>query len=97
MNEKDFDVIVIGGGPAGLISAGISGSLGANVLLLEKNIKVGKKLLLTGKGRCNITNADFNLRSLTEKYGDNGKFLYHAFSVFGPRETINFFNKIGVK
>ena len=57
---------------------------------------MGKKLLLTGNGRCNLTNAEFNLKELVKNY-NNGEFLFHAFSVFGPRETINFFEEIGVK
>jgi predicted Rossmann fold flavoprotein len=95
--KKEFDVIVIGGGPAGLISAGRAGELGSSVILFEKNKTLGKKLLLTGKGRSNITNANFNLKELTKKYGKNGKFLFHSFSFFGPKEVIDFFNKRGLK
>ncbi|MCK4919004.1 MAG: NAD(P)/FAD-dependent oxidoreductase, partial [Candidatus Pacebacteria bacterium] len=51
-----YDIVVIGGGPAGMIAAGRAGELGARVLLIEKNRKLGTKLLITGKGRCNITN-----------------------------------------
>ncbi|MDP2864447.1 MAG: NAD(P)/FAD-dependent oxidoreductase [bacterium] len=95
--ENNFDVAVVGAGPAGMIAAGRAAELGARVILIEKNNKSGKKLLLTGKGRCNITNAEFNLRKLVENYGKNGKFLFHAFSVFGPKDVIDFFEKLGLK
>ncbi len=101
MAEKDtkskdnkFDVAVIGAGPAGIMAAGQAASSGAKVILIEKNKQFGKKILLTGNGRCNITNAEFDLRKLTQNYGKNGNFLFHAFSVFGPKETIEFFNKL---
>jgi predicted Rossmann fold flavoprotein len=104
MAEKDtkskdnkFDVAVIGAGPAGMMAAGQAAKLGDKVILIEKNKQFGKKILLTGNGRCNITNAEFNLRKLTQNYGKNGNFLFHAFSVFGPKETIEFFNKLGLK
>ena len=92
-----FDLAVVGAGPAGMMAAGTAAESGAKVILIEKNQELGKKLLLTGNGRCNITNAEFNLRKLVENYGKNGKFLFHAFSVFGPKEVINFFKGLGVK
>ncbi|MBU3964257.1 NAD(P)/FAD-dependent oxidoreductase [Patescibacteria group bacterium] len=95
--ENDFDVAVIGAGPAGMIAAGRAGELGAKVILLEKNKKPGRKLILTGKGRCNFTNAEFNLNKFVENYGKNGKFLFHSFFVFGPQKVIKFFEKLGVK
>ena len=67
-----YDLIVIGGGPAGIMAAGRAGETGANVLLLEKNSKIARKLLITGKGRCNITNTGLNLKNLTDKFGSNG-------------------------
>jgi len=98
MAKKDkFDVAVIGGGPGGMLAAGVAAESGARVVLLEKNKELGKKLLLTGNGRCNILNAEFNLKKLTENYGKNGKFLFHAFSVFGPKKTISFFNSLGIE
>ena len=94
--EKEYDVVIIGGGPAGMM-AGIKASEGgASVLILEKNKSLGKKVLLTGGGRCNLTNAEFNLRELIKHY-NNGEFLFNIFSVFGPKETIEFFEKIGLK
>lgn len=95
--EDKFDVAVIGAGPAGMMAAGAAAESGAKVILLEKNQQLGRKLLSTGNGRCNITNAEFNLRKLVENYGKDGKFLFHAFSVFGPKEVIDFFEELGVK
>lgn len=95
--EDRFDVAVIGAGPAGMMAAGAAAESGAKVILIEKNKKLGKKLLLTGNGRCNITNAEFNLRKLVGNYGKGGEFLFHAFSIFGPKEVINFFKGLGVK
>ena len=92
-----YDVAVIGGGPAGIMASCIAAESGAKTILIEKNKELGKKLLLTGNGRCNITNAEFNLRKLVENYGKGGEFLFHAFSVFGPKEVISFFDEIGVE
>jgi len=95
--EDKFDVAVVGAGPAGMMAAGVAAESGAKVILLEKNKQLGKKLLLAGNGRCNITNAEFDLRKLVENYGKDGEFLFHAFFVFGPKEVINFFEKIGIE
>lgn len=92
-----FDVAVIGAGPAGIISAIKAAATGAKVILVEKNYILGKKLLITGKGRCNLTNAEFDLKKLIKHYGPNGKFLWHAFHLFGPAEVIDFFNNLGLK
>ncbi len=94
---KKFDVAVIGGGPAGIMSAIVASEKGAKVAIIEKNSSLGKKLLLTGGGRCNFTNAEYDLRQLVQKYEDNGKFLFHAFSVFGPKQVIEFFTKLKVE
>ena len=96
-NKTIFDVAVIGGGPAGFMAAGRAAELGKKVVLLEKNKKPGRKLVLTGKGRCNIANAEFDLRKLVENYGKKGQFLFRAFYNFGPQKTIEFFEKWGVK
>jgi len=92
-----FDIAVIGGGPAGMMAAGRAAELGAKVVLIEKNETLGKKLLITGKGRCNFTHNEFDIRKLAEKFGRNGRFLYSALSVFGAREVIDFFESRGVK
>jgi predicted Rossmann fold flavoprotein len=92
-----YNVAVIGGGPAGMMAAGRAGELGASVILLEKNSKLGIKLLMTGGGRCNITNQAIESRKLVDSYGKNGKFLFSALSGFGVSEVIDFFQSRGVK
>jgi len=96
-DDQVFDIAVIGGGPAGMIAAGRAAELGAKVVLMEKNEVLGKKLLLTGKGRCNFTHNELDIRKFTEKYGRNGRFLYRALAVFGVKEVIDFFESRGVK
>lgn len=91
-----YDIAIIGAGPAGLMAGIRAGELGAKVILLEKNKRPGLKLLTTGGGRCNITNAIWSAKELAEKYGSNGKFLISAFNKFGAQEIINFFNDRGV-
>jgi predicted Rossmann fold flavoprotein len=90
-----WDVIVVGGGASGLMAAGRAAELGARVLLLEKMGRAGIKLGLTGKGRCNLTNAG-DLPSFIERYRHNGKFLYNAFSRFFHEDLIAFFNARGL-
>ena len=89
-----FDIIVVGGGPAGLIAAGHAAEYGRNVLLLEKNRNPGEKLRLTGGGRCNITNAEFDTRAFLAHFGDAAKFLYSPFSRFAVRDTFEFFENL---
>jgi hypothetical protein len=92
-----WDVIVIGGGPAGMMAAGKAAENGAKVILIEKNDTLGKKLLLTGGGRCNFTNSELDPRKFIEKYKDSGKFLFSAFSKWGVKETLEFFHERGIK
>jgi hypothetical protein len=92
-----YDIAVIGGGPAGMMAASRAAELGAKVVLIEKNETLGKKLLITGKGRCNFTHNEFDIRKFTEKFGRNGRFLYSALTVFGVRKVIDFFESRGVK
>lgn len=80
-----------------MMAAGRAAEAGADVLLLEKNAGLGRKLLLTGKGRSNITRAEFNSKELVKKYGKEGDFLLYPLSVFGVKETIDFFEKKGLK
>ncbi len=95
--NKIYDVAVIGGGPAGMMAAIQAAGFGAKTVLLEKNDILGKKLLLTGGGRCNFANNESDLRTLVINYGATGPFLFHAFSEFGPKETIRFFNDLGIE
>ncbi|MBL7053580.1 NAD(P)/FAD-dependent oxidoreductase [Patescibacteria group bacterium] len=92
-----YDLIVIGGGPAGIMAAGRASETGANVLLLEKNSKIARKLLITGKGRCNITNTGLNLKNLTDKFGSNGKFLLTGFNEFNDKDIVKFFEERKLK
>ena len=94
MKEKAkdiWDVIVIGGGPAGMMAAATAARGGKRVLLLEKNPSLGKKLLITGGGRCNVTNNKPDVRTLAEQYKGGSKFLFSLFSQFGVKETIDWF------
>jgi predicted Rossmann fold flavoprotein len=93
---SDKKVVVIGGGAAGMLAAATAGSRGIDVILIEKNEILGKKLLITGKGRCNITN-DCDIEELIENVPVNGKFLYSAFYTFTNIDVINLFNKLGIK
>jgi predicted Rossmann fold flavoprotein len=95
--ENIFDVVIIGGGPAGLMAACTAGASGAKVLLLEKNDELGKKLLISGGGRCNLTNANPNQREFVSKFGKKGNFLFTPLSIFGVEKTIKFFNDLGLK
>lgn len=89
-------IIIIGGGPAGMFAAIAAAEAGENeVLLLEKNEKLGKKLYITGKGRCNITNAS-DMEVLFANVVTNTKFLYSAFYACDNRSVINFFEKNGL-
>jgi len=89
-------VAVIGGGPAGIMAAGIAAQRGSEVVLLEKNERLGKKILISGKGRCNITN-DTDIEGLIENTPGNGNFLYSAFYTFSNQDLIGFFNELGLK
>ncbi|MCE9541582.1 aminoacetone oxidase family FAD-binding enzyme [Candidatus Kaiserbacteria bacterium] len=91
-----WDVAVIGGGPAGMMAAGRAAELGARVVLLEKNPTPGKKLLITGGGRCNVTNAEPDVRKMLAKYKSGGKFLASPFSLWNAQSTVDFFEKRGV-
>ncbi|MDE2030958.1 MAG: aminoacetone oxidase family FAD-binding enzyme [Patescibacteria group bacterium] len=86
-----YDVIVIGGGAAGLMAAGTSAGLGKKVLLLEKNKSLGKKLKITGGGRCNITNGEEDIHKFLKAYEEGGDHLYSPFSKFNNKDTFKFF------
>ncbi len=92
-----WDVAVIGGGPAGMMAAGKAASLGSKVILIEKNETLGKKLLITGGGRCNLTNAELDIRKFLSNFKDSDKFLFSAFSQFNSKDTLDFFNSHGME
>lgn len=92
-----YDVAILGAGPAGLIAAGQAGQRGKNVILIEKNKKVGRKLDITGGGRCNITNATFDNREMLANYGDKAKFLHSVFAQHSVSDTFKFFNQLGIE
>jgi predicted Rossmann fold flavoprotein len=93
----NFDLVVVGGGPAGMMAAGRAASLGLKVILLEKNNSLGIKLLITGKERCNITNSISDKKQFVTQYGPNGKFLFSAIFNFDSSSVINFFEALEVK
>ncbi len=90
IDVKD-DVIVIGGGASGMMAAGRASERGLKVLLIEKNKELGKKLSITGGGRCNILNAEDDTKKLLENYGDASKFLHSSFAQHGMKDSMKFF------
>ncbi len=89
-----YDVIVIGGGPAGMFAAITAAKNGKKVLLLERNDRLGKKLLITGKGRCNVTN-NCDVAEVMQNIPRNGRFLYSALTEYPPSLVMAFFEKAG--
>ena len=89
-------VIVIGAGASGLMAAGTAAENGHNVVLVERNDKVARKVMITGKGRCNVTNNCTLINDLIQNVPTNGRFLYGAFSKFMPIDTMEFFEDMGV-
>lgn len=89
-------VVVIGGGPAGMMAAGIAAGRGLKVILLEKKDRCGRKLFITGKGRCNLTN-DTDPEGLIANTPGNPYFMYSAFYGFTSQDTMDFFERLGVK
>ena len=90
------DVVVIGGGAAGLMAAGTAAQNGRRVTLLERNSRCGRKLRITGKGRCNLTNDCGDLQTLIANIPVGGRFLYSAFSAFMPQDMMAFTERLGV-
>lgn len=90
------NVVVIGGGASGLMAAGTAAYYGANVTLLEKNSRTGRKILVTGKGRCNITN-NCDKDTFIANVPTNPRFLYSAINNFDCQDTIDFFNNLGLE
>lgn len=91
--KENKQVLVVGGGAAGMIAAISARRLGADVTILERNPRVGKKILATGNGRCNFTNINADV---TYYHGNNPKFTYSALSNFTVDDTIRFFEKLGI-
>jgi predicted Rossmann fold flavoprotein len=97
LKKEKYDVAVIGAGPAGMMAAGRAGELGMKVVLVERNENLGKKLLLTGRGRCNLTHAELDPKKFADAFGRQGRFLLSGLSVFGVGKTIKFFESMGLK
>lgn len=95
MSVPKLSIAVIGAGAAGLIAAGTAASLGADVLLFETNPKVGRKIYITGKGRCNVTN-NCETSNILANIHVNPRFLYSALGNFNAQDTMNFFESLGV-
>ncbi len=94
--NKIWDVVVIGGGPAGMMSAIEAKKKNLEVLLLEKNSRLGEKLLITGGGRCNVTNEEYDNKKILAKYKGAEQYLYSPFSQFAVKDTMNFFHSRGM-
>ena len=91
----NYDIVVIGGGASGMLSSAVAASTGARVLLLERNAQPGKKLQITGKGRCNLTN-DCAVTEVIDNIPTGGKFLRSVLSAFTPGGAIELFERLGV-
>lgn len=89
-------VLIVGGGPAGMMAAAVAAKRGKRAVIIEKNRDLGRKLLITGKGRCNITN-DCDISEFIENVPVNGNFLYSAFYSFTNRDLVNLLNKAGLE
>lgn len=88
-------IIVIGGGAAGLMAAGTAAELGADVTIIEKNKRIGRKICITGKGRCNVTN-NCSVNTFIENVNTNPRFMYSAINNFDCADTISFFEDLGL-
>lgn len=95
MKKQKYDVVVVGGGAAGCMAALTAAERGAKVLLLERNPKIGRKIYITGKGRCNVTNC-CDIEGCMANIPHNGRFLYSALSHFEPKQVMEFFESLGV-
>ena len=95
-NSDVYDVAVVGAGPAGMMAAITAASNGHKVILIERNSSAGRKLLLTGNGRCNLTNTA-SLKEFLNKFGRRGSFLRSAFSTFSNQDLIDFFESRGME
>ncbi len=95
MNKKTYDLIVVGGGAAGMLASAVAAERGLDTLLVEKNARFGRKLGITGKGRCNLTN-DTTPKDVIDHIPTGGRFLYSAVSAFPPESVKEAFSSMGV-
>jgi hypothetical protein len=96
MKKQRTDICVIGGGAAGMFAAGLAAKNGNRVILFEKNRFTGKKLRITGKGRCNVTN-NSTVREMLDNIPTNSRFMYSCLNRFSPEDTMEFFEGLGVR
>lgn len=94
--NKIWDVIVIGGGSSGMMAAAVASAQSKSVLVVDKNNALGEKLKITGGGRCNITNNEPDIHKLLKVYGEGAPYLYTPFSIFGVKDTFNYFESRGL-
>ena len=92
---KTYDVIIVGGGAAGCVAAGYAAQNGKKVLILERNRRPARKILVTGKGRCNVTN-NCEPEEFFRHVRSNPRFLYSALNRFSPKSTMELFENLGV-
>ncbi|WP_011247647.1 aminoacetone oxidase family FAD-binding enzyme [Shouchella clausii] len=92
----NYDVIIVGGGPSGLMASVAAAQQGAHVLLLDKGNKLGRKLAISGGGRCNVTNR-MERKQLIENIPGNGRFMHSPFAVFDNESIIAFFEGLGIR
>jgi predicted Rossmann fold flavoprotein len=96
INNKIWDVIIIGGGASGMMAGAVASSRSLSVLIIDKNKSLGEKLKITGGGRCNITNNEPDIHKLLKVYGEGAPYLYSPFSIFGVKDTFNYFESLGL-
>lgn len=92
MTKLSADAVIIGGGAAGMMCSLVAAQRGLDVILLEPNRMLGRKVRITGKGRCNVTN-NCDIKDFLDNIPGDGRFLYSALSKFSPRDTIRFLNR----
>jgi len=95
-NNKIWDVIIVGGGASGMMASAVASSRSLSVLLIDKNKFLGEKLKITGGGRCNITNNEPDIHKFLKIYGEGAPYLYSPFSIFGVKDTFQYFESRGL-